>query len=489
MSHRKKVHRDTLRFEFSKNGGPSESATITELLEDLSLDSNYTNRENPKFKTLKRTLEFIEQVSDIKCKSTTDRLPAEALKTIKLLFMTNHKRDASTNKKRDLFNIIAIPNAIDQEGTSKSKEIRDNATLEFATTSTTSPDKEAANLIASLLAALALEIDEDRLMMIDVILKDAKSILNYIEVVTYRSVEYLSERIGNSNIGMTNAYTFLAKRADEYQPRHADEEATSPLNEIVYTYLRSLGFIHFATRHHVHSKSIRIHEPTPSITDALASFCKTLNAVSSFLVEPDTAHVSVNDVPMLVAAFPKQFSSIVRIATNTKAYRKEQLITDAVRTKKILIIYIWRNFESSDPEAKLLSLNDIIAALCSLKYQRENGGSYEYKWPGAEQEGNSPQRFFDETDRKKVPTMPQGIFITYYERFSQYLFAFMGMAECNDAWMDFQSARLNAYTRILRSNNIDIIKRSIREFDQYCREQTVEAFTNAVKTHSQDTQP
>jgi len=488
MSHRKNAHRDPLRFEFSGNIDPRESATITELLEDLSLDRNYTNEENPTFASLKRTLEFIESVSGIKCKSTTERLPLMALKTIKLLFMTNHKRNASNNKKRDLFNIIAPPNAHDPGRKSKSKNIKDNATMEFATTSTTSPDKEAANLIASLRAGLALEIDEDRLMKIDVILKDAKSILNYIEAGTYRSVDYLSERIGNSNIGMANAYTFLTKRADEYQPRHAGE-ATAPLNEIVYTYLKSLGFIHFATRHNTHSKSIRIHAPIPSITAALASFCETLNGASGSPVEPDTAHVSVNDVPMLVADFPKQFSSIVKIATGAKDYRKEQLIDDANRAKKILIVFISRNFECEDPNVRTLSLRAIIAALCSLKYQRENGGSYEYKWPGAGQEGNSPQRFFDETDRKKAPTMPQGIFITYYERFSHYLHAFTGMAECNDAWMDFQSSRLNAYTRILRSNNIDIITRSIREFDQHCLEQTVEAFIYAVKMHGQDTQP
>lgn len=463
------------RFEFTEISQPDESATISELLNDLYWDENYTGKENPTLKLLERTLLFVDAVAGIKCGSITDRLPLVALKTMKLLFMINHKRKTSTSKKRNLFKIIDPPH------------LKDTATMEFATTSSISPDKEGEALISSLLAKLSIEIDEDRLLRINHILKDATSIMNYIETGTYDSVDFLSERIGNNNADLTKAYEFLTKKADEYQPMRGDE-ATIPLHEVVYTYLRCLGFLHFAMHHQEHSRSIRIPEPIPSITDDLASFCKTLNTESNFLIEPYTAFVSVNDAPKLVAIFPKPFASIVALATGIKGYRKQQLIEDAVRAKKILIEYIWRNFESRDPNARLLSLHNIIAALCSLRHQRKIGTSYEPNWPGRDKQlGDSPQRFLDKRLDKKNSTIPQGVISIYYERYTQYLFSFMGKAESNNAWMDFQSARLNAYTRILKSYNIDNITKCIGEFDQYCLEQTAMAFANVIRMYNNAT--
>src|SRR5581483_6361088 len=97
------------------------------------------------------------------------------------------------------------------------------------TTSSISPDKEGEALISSLLAKLSIEIDEDRLLRINHILKDATSIMNYIETGTYDSVDFLAERIGNNNADLTKAYEFLTKKVDEYQPMPGDE-ATIPLH-------------------------------------------------------------------------------------------------------------------------------------------------------------------------------------------------------------------------------------------------------------------
>lgn len=459
---------DPLRFEFTESCRQDESATISELLEDLYWDDKYTGKGEPGFEVLERTLGFIDAIAGIKYKSATNRLPLAALKAIKLLFLTNREKGPSTRKKRNLFKIIDPPH------------LKDTATMEFATTSSIAPDKEAVILITALLERLALEIESDSLLKINLILKDAKSIINYIEVGTYHSADFLSESIGNDNIGLANAYKFLIAKIDDYQPENRDEAAI-PLHEIVYTYLRSLGFIHFALHHDTHSKSIRVDEPIPSINDELASFCETLNARSNFIIEPHTAFVSVNDTPDFVAFFSKQFCDIVMLATSTDTYKKKQVIEDAVRAKKILIEYLWRNHEIDDLNAKLLSLHNIIAALCSFRYQRETRTLYEPDWPGRnKQPGDSPQQFMDKRIYNKKITIPQGVFSLYYERYAQYLFAFIGKTECNNAWMDFQSARFNAYTRILQSNNIDVITRSIAEFDRYCLEQTAMAYANVI---------
>ncbi|MEW9572263.1 hypothetical protein ABQJ54_10920 [Rhodanobacter sp. Si-c] len=471
MSHRREKPKDPLRFEFTGSCRLDEIATFSELQEDLYWDDKYPCKETPSFESLEQTLGFIEAVAGIKCKSSTDQLPVAALKTIKLLFLTSKMKNPSTGKKRNLFKIINPPG------------LNNPATMEFATTSSLAHDKEATALIHSLLEKLALEIDEEKLLKINLILKDAKSIMHCIEVGTYHSVAFLSEHIGN-NIGLTSAYKHLAKKANKYKPEKCNE-ASIPLHEIVYTYLRSLGFIHFALHHNTESKSFRILKPIPSITAELAAFCETLNAQSSFLIEPHTPFVSVYETPDFVSIFRKQFLDIVMLATETSSYKDMQVIEDAIRAKKILIEYLWRNYEIDDPNAKLLSLHNIIAALCSYRYQRETGTPYEPDWPGrGKQPGNSPQRLMEDGLYNKKLAIPQGVFDLYYQRYAQYLFAFMGKSESNNAWMDFQSSRLNAYVRILQSYNIDVITKSIFEFDRYCLKQTAMAFANFLRTRN-----
>lgn len=451
------------RFDFGSNLDPEKdrTGTISELLAEINLDYNPRSGEPASFKSLKPTRDLINKITGINFRRATDQIPLSALKTIKLLFMTNHE-----SKKMNLFSRIEPP------------AISGKPTMDSATGTSIARDKYGASVIRTLSSQLALEIGADKLKSFYDLLKNsgkrsaAEELNAHIEQTNDEIYRLLVSRLGSDNIKLANAYYRLAKVIDGVRYTKAEDADPPPLNEAIFTHLQGLGFVHFALHHRDFIRKIRVSQTIHSIDIEVNALCQTLSKEKGAIVFPDERIFSVNNFHHLVAGYPKKFISLVRAATKLDT-RKKTLFENTLRAKRILASHGYRCYDETDLDARLLSVLDIVAALCSVRYQQKVKTECDPKWVGQVSQGKDPQRHFDKATDLDDPYQHQGVFQIYFYRFSEYLSAFTKKTESNNAWMAYQISRFDVYTKILQLNHINGIVASAHHFDEICMQEAM----------------
>lgn len=453
----------TPRFDFGSNIDPenNRTGTISELLTEINRGYNPRSGEPANFKSLKPTRDLINKVTRINFRRATDQIPLSALKTIKLLFMTNHE-----SKQMNLFSRIEPP------------AISGKPTMDSATGTSIARDKDGAAVIQTLSSQLALEIEADKLESFHDLLKNsgkrsaAEELNAHIERTNDEIYRLLTSRLGNDNIRLANACYRLAKKIDDVRYTKAEDAGPLPLNEAIFAHLQGLGFVHFALHHRDFIKKIRVSQTIHSIDTEVNALCQTLSDVKGATILPDERTFSVNNFHHLVAGYHLEFASLIRAATKLDT-RKQTLFENTLRAKRILASHGYRCYEETDLDAQLLSVFDIVAALCSVRYQQEVKTEYEPKWVGQVSQGKNPQRHFDKAIDLDDPYQHQGVFQIYAYRFSEYLAAFTKKTESNNAWMAYQVSRFDAYTEILQLNDLNGIVASAHHFDEVCMQEAM----------------
>lgn len=456
----KKGH--TLRFDFGSNldSEGNQTGTISELLSEINQTYNPRSGEPANFKSMKPTRDFIKKAIGINFRNTTNNISLSKLKTIKLLFMTNHE-----GKKLNLLSRILPPTA------------RNRPTMESATGSTIARDKSGARLIQILSNHLATEIDPEKLKSLDDFLHStgnyttAQRLNAHIERTNDEIYRLLTHWLRGNNLPLANAYYRLAKEIDRAGYKKTKDHCT-PLHESVFAYLQGLGFIHFALHHRSFIKEIRVKHPIHSISVETKALCQALGASSGTIVLPDRNIFSVNNFHHLVAGYPKEINFLVHAATKLDT-RKKTLFENTLRAKKILAMHGLRCYDETDLDAPLLSLSDIIAALCSVRYQQKVKTKYAPYWSGQVSQGKDPQRHFDRISDPSDLYQHQGVAQIYLYRFSEYRASFTNTTESFSAWMAYQISRFDAYVRILQLNDIKGIIASSLHFDEFCLQEAM----------------
>jgi hypothetical protein len=457
-------------FDFGSNLDPKNDRTgaISELLTEINLDYNPNSGEPANFKSLKPTLELIANITGTKFENTTNRIPLPALKTIKLLFMTNHEI-----KGMNLFSRIDPPT------------ISGKPTMDSATGTSIARDKVGASVIKALSNQLALEIEADKLKSFYDLLKNsgkrsaAEELNAHIERTNDEIYRLLTSRLGNDNIRLANASYRLAKEIDCFRYTKAEDADPAPLNEAIFAHLQGLGFVHFALHHRDFIRKIRVSQTIHSIDNEVSALCQTLSRVRDATVLPDERIFSVNNFHHLVAGYHREFISLVRAATKLDT-RKKTLFDNTLRARRILASHGYRCYDETDLDTPLMSVLDIVAALCAVRYQQDVKTECDPKWVGQVSQGKDPQRHFDKTIDLDDPYQHQGVFQIYFYRFSEYLAAFTKKTASNNAWMAYQVSRFDAYTKILQLNDISGIVASAHHFDELCMQEAM----NIADTYS-----
>jgi hypothetical protein len=447
----------TPRFDFGCNPDPDgkQMGTIKDLLAEINQQHPSANGTEADIKSLGVTLKFFSHFTGEEYKRITVKLPLSTLKTIKLLYVTNNAKDVQ------MFRLIAPPHASEP------------ATMESATGASIARDKYGAAIVEILSNQLALEIGGDKLKPFYDLLKNsgkqsvAEELNAHIERTNDEIYRLLTSRLGNDNIRLADACYRLAKEIDCVNYTKAEDADPAPLNEAIFAHLQGLGFVHFALHHRDFIKTIRISQTIHPIDTAVNALCQTLSDAKGATVLPDERLFSVNNFHHLVAGYHRELISLVRAATKFNT-RKKTLFENTVRAKRILALHVYRCYDETDLDAQLLSVFDIVAALCSVRYQQGVKTEYKPKWLGQVSKGKDPQAHFDKTIDLDDPFQYQGVIQIYLYRFQEYLSAFTGMTESSHAWMSFQVSRFDAYARMLQLNDINAIIASVYHFDEYC---------------------
>lgn len=449
------------RFNFGTNPDAQEkqTGTLTDLIDEINLEDTYSSSGAHAMassaqgfainaKSLERTLTFIQQATGQTFTSVRQELPLVTLKTIKLLYIKNAVND------RHLFNLLEPP-----RGSSRS-------TMEFSTTSSIARDKTGAAIIQSLCNDLVKEIDPGKREAFDALLPTPEQLNLDIEKTNDAIYQHLTDQLGHDQALLTRAYEKLAHEIGHFR-YEKNPDAGIPLNEAMYCYLRGLGFIHFVIHHQSFMEYIRVTHPIQPI-DALADeLCQSLSEIKQSTIRPTDKVVSVKDFPKLVACHTKEFRALVKAATGLDT-RTDVLIQNLARAQRILVSYAYRSFDESNMDAHRVSVLEIVAALCSVRYQQAVRTEYKPYWHGQDDKGSSPQRHFDKTIDPDDPYQHQGVLLIYLYRFYDFLYAFLQTTASISAWMQVQLARLDGYVRILALQDIGALPAVAEHFDHMC---------------------
>ncbi|WP_442682288.1 hypothetical protein ACSBPQ_11585 [Stenotrophomonas sp. JC08] len=330
--------------------------------------------------------------------------------------------------------------------------------MEFSTGTTIPRDKDAAALITSLTQSLSIEVDPVKLKLFYRMLgnKDlhtsAEKLLLHSERTNDEVRHILTSEIFGDDHTLASAYSKLSKRLDSIGFRRTADSDT-PANEALFVYLETLAFQHFARHYPSHLKETRIKKEIGQIEEPMESFCRLVSEETNTHISPSTRMFSVNKFHSLVFDWPKEIAELVKAATgfDTSSLLMKK---NTVRSRALLASYAYRSFDSSDHDAKILSVHDIVAALCSFRYQQEAGDDYKPYWHGQGEQGKDPQRLFDKGLRSNDPHQHQGVIQIYLNRFYEFQASFKGTTHSHHAWMQFQTSRLQAYLRLVEINDI-----------------------------------
>jgi len=450
-------------FDFGSNPDPDgkQTGTIRELLGEINYENGKTfegddgeTKESSEdgvhatFKSLSITLGFIKKITGKAPSTITEKLPLSTLKIIKLLYVANDNSDIQ------MFNLMGPPIPGDE-----------TTTMEFSTTSAIARDKRGAAVIHSVAERLASEINPEKRTEFDRLMLSPETLNAHIECTNDEIYQHLSTQFACDEPGLAMAWHQLTKLVDE--TGYIKTSTSAPMNEAIFAHLRSIGFVHFALHHRTFINEIWIKTQPHSITDRAMVLCRKLKEMNEGIVLPHEKFRSVNDFDNLVTDHLKDFTSMVKAATglDTRKYRMLENIRPA---KRILASYGHRCYDEANLDAPVLSILDIVAALCSIRYQQDVKTEYIPYWMGQESQGKDPQRHFDRKQDPDDPFQHQGVVQIYLYRFQEYLSAFTGTADSFQAWMGFQVARFDAYSRILQLNDINAIMASVDHLDDYC---------------------
>ena len=463
----------TPRFDFGSNLDPehNRTGTIRELLTEINQNYNLLGGEPANLKSLKPTCDFLNKVAGITFRNTTDQIPLSTLKTIKLLFMVNHE-----NKEMNLLSRIKTPTET-REPKKKNRNKSEIPSMESATTSSIARDKSAAAIINHLSDQLAKEIGSEKLKSLYDLMNNsaegsaAEELNAHIDRTNDEIHRLFIGKFGNDNITLADVWSRLAEEINLLNYTKMDDAEPPPLNEVIFAHLKGLGFIHFALHHRKFIKTIRVKMTIHPIDNEVNTLCQSLSKEVGRTLLPDEELFSVNNFQPFVVDYYRKFIYLVKAATKLDT-RMTTLFEHTLRAKKLLWFRVYRSYGETDGDACRLSLFDIVAALCSVRYEQKVKTKYEPVWSGQVSQGKSPQAHFDKADSDD-PYLHQGVFQIYLYRFSEYLAAFTKKTESNNAWMAYQLSRFDAYTRILQLNDINGIVASAHHFDQMCIQEAI----------------
>lgn len=430
-----------------------DSATLRDLIAELNAQYYKESFEEFSENDLRGTLAFLEGSIGFKVESNTQTLPVSTLKTIKLLYLTG------ANSGRHMFGMLARP-------------VANNATMEFSTGTTISRDKHASALIRSLTLPLSREIDPVKLTYLNLMLGDkelhttAEKLLLHAVRTNDKVIRILTSRLAGNEEALANAYRSLSKAIDIIHVRRTPA-APIPVNEAVFMYLETLAFQHFALHFPKHLQNTRVKGKIGDIRDDAARYCQTASEQGGMHLSPFDKVFSINNFHHLVFGWPDEFTSLVKAATGHGTPRK-QLKQNTVRAKALLVPYVYRAHEEFDPDARTLAVYDIVAALCSVRYQQVEDTEYKPYWHGQKDQGTCPQRFLDKGLSKNDPHQHQGVLQIYLNRFYDFQASFNTTTESHQAWMQYQVSHLEAYRRLVQLNDIVAVVTGITSMNSLC---------------------
>lgn len=447
----------------------SGTGTIKELLAELNQERELAEKANAHGKaangvlvginSLTTTLKGIERITGRKIpKSEISRVSVSDLKTVKRLYLTGLEHGVK------VFTIIDPPHL---RG--------DKWTLEFRESVPAPRNKTATLAIQDLLTRFAIDVPSDRREAIERALPQLSELLLQIENENAHIGRILKHGFRDDMDAVTSAHQELTAWVDEYPA--TTSPSSNPLDEAVYTYLRTLRFAHFALGF---KKAFELAEIKGAIEPIADHMDLLAYAVSKRVGQPlqlATPFLAIDQFDSFVDDWKDQLSRAITSATGFPVARSE--IADlSEAAKRVLILYGSFDLGKRDTDSSILSIWDCVSALCTIRHQQEADTRHAAYWPSQPTQGDvilrqllpslrdkrKPHGYRSIEDLFTEDYVPHVINQIIYQRFCNMQSALLGLAEVHTAQMSFRVARLTKLAEIFRMTDVDQIVHSYAAF-------------------------
>lgn len=469
------------RFAFDAKlaGTQAPPGTLNDLIAELDHEQFTSGSKGPDaranrdgkaitFNSLKRTLEFIAQVSGRSFGSVTQELSALDLKTIKLLYDTNLGSDTH------LFRLLESP------------VLSGKPTLEFYASEDPIRNEKGAALVDLLLESLAKEIDSTVKRRVEVSFLTYSKLLEAIELET---LEYVQEPVYTLHAGNSEAIKECFRRIAESIETYEGLELVShvaarsmlrPLNEVFYTYLRSLPFLHFAAEYSNILDLSKIQQEIRQVSDGVEAICAEIGESLGKTVSSDGPVTSLTTFSAFVEEHVPAFISLIKKATGISTERRD-ILDNLNYSSKVLASYVFHQWGMVSQDEVNISVMDCLAALCAVRHQQKVKTKYRPYWVG-QKEGDKPSRTLGHMDASKgidelykTDYIPHGVTQLMYARFGAFHTALGGGLDRHNAWMRLQKVRISKYAECYHSNDVTICDLAVVRFNEFCARVSMEA--------------
>lgn len=453
------------RFDFGTGLQSGETGTIRELLYEINKENRPPDRQ--------RNVAAAEQLKKVRQAATvdngsldtvregikkilnrevttrlTERIPLTDLKTVYLLYRCNDDNDI------ELFGRLQLPHL-------------NRPSLEFRTEGNALGNDSYIPFFDHLQRQLSKEIDGDRLELIHQHIPTRDLMLLEIEKHNARLTHMLRDWLQGDSIAMRRAYQELAKTIDDLSPA-ACSDPTNDLHEALYTHIRTLPFQHFVYGFETVVQKSSSNIPVVPIRRDLRRFCRAVGKD----VDPLLSKVaSIDSFTTFVAEHQATLRALVQKATvvPTDGRQFDSLIEPARRILNILSNIHY----DKDNDTNTLSPLDCVAALCTSRFQigRKRPEKIEDDpfWMAVPSQGSNLVRHMDTErpieDLYEEDFIPHSVLQILYHRFNFICSALLYGMDNHRSFMTFQVARLKKQAEILRSNDVDVISRSLTDLD------------------------
>lgn len=456
------------RFEFGSMGrSQSQTASIKELLAEINYERNSTKGNAIDVRSLETTLDGVARITgrDIS-RSEIQPRPIVDLKTIKRLYL------AALENRVHLFNLIDPPHLLNK------------STSEFRDAYPAPRNEIATGVVSDLLSNLSKEIAKERLAFINQTIINLPELLLMVEKQDAAIGAALKMRCEGDLVALAAVYSELAARVNTYQPQQ--KAASNPLNEAIYTHLRTLRYAHFALGFGQASELAAInHEITP-ICHELEMFCYGLSKSMGRPVLLTTPIISLSEFPDFVKSRKPTFITLIERATGLETQRLK-LARISELAKRLLNLYCYFHLGERNTKSVLLSAWDCVAALCTIRHEQFANTRHAPYWPTQQAQGDNLLRHLlpSRRDNKKpsghrtidelysADYVPHVINQILYQRFCSMQSTLVELGEIHKARMAFRVARHMKLAECFRSNDVDHVNDELARFDAYCQVQAL----------------
>lgn len=432
--------------------------TLKELLaeinrEDQVLEGSESGKEIT-LSSLNRTLAFLGDLTGKRHNSVIEPLPYSFLRTVKILYLCS--RSAGDH----IFEYLALPDPVEN-----------TATFEFRLSGQAPRNETKMGLALDILSQLGNGISELRKNQINGFLLTRFKLLQCIRL---ENDEILAPICALPPELYANGTAAIARVAEHIRSVKVEPTPTAtPVDEALYTRILTLPFLHFVGEYQVLEELAALDFVPKADDHAIRALCQSFeDPEMDPYQEPFTSIAGYPDL------FEKHATALIKLVSTitTLPIQKRDLTGRIDHVQKVLHLHVFNVYGPQPLDAKLLTVADVVAAMCTVAHQQKIGTRYEAHWQGKSTgNGSKAHNVLNQLDPSlsiddlyEEDYVPEGVNRLLLNRLNLFHAWMHGYQDRHHALRAFELARLAGYAQYLMQTDIDETVTAVDEFNQYC---------------------